>query len=148
MIKEEIIKRANNFLEETKNLQQEFQEERNLIFELLNDIKDSNLEMLNKVVKICEKSVYINKENKSYKEFKLLKKKVERQKIRRTDETIVEKLVIFCVKDKKGEQHKFLTRENLEKYIETNKENFSNDIEIELGVNEYLDLEQLLKDSK
>lgn len=145
MLKEEIKMKANNILERTKNKQEEYKEERNIIFQLLDNLTDDNLEILEKIIEIYEKNEVIKKENESHKEFDLLKEKVERQKIRRTDGELVEKLIVFCIKDKNKKIHKFLTRENLNKYIETNKENFSDDAEVELEANEYLDLEDILK---
>lgn len=145
MKKEEIEIKANNILEETKNKKEEYCIERNIIFKLLNNLTESNLEMLEAIIKIYDKNEKIRNENEKYRNLISLKEKIEIQKIRKNDREFIEKIVIFSIKDKDGKKYKFLARENANEFILNNANKFVDEVNIEIETNEYLDLEGIFK---
>lgn len=145
MEKEELKIKANSILEETKGKKEEYCVERNIIFKLLNNLTESNLETLETIIKIYDKNEKIRNENEKHKNLISLKKKIEIQKIRKNDEEFIEKIAIFSIEDKQAKKYKFLVRENANEFISNNADKFDDEVTLEIEVNEYLDLEEILK---
>lgn len=56
MSKDELINKANEILNNTKKVQEEYHEERIAIFKLLENPTEFNLEILERIIKIYEKN--------------------------------------------------------------------------------------------
>ena len=65
MIKREIINKANKILEDTVRQKQEYHEERLIIFKLLRNQTQENLEMLELVIQMFDKNERIRIETKN-----------------------------------------------------------------------------------
>lgn len=146
MLKEDIIKKANEIIDVTKNNQEKYHNERILIFDLLKKSNnEENIEMLENVIKIFEKNQKVEHENKKYRKLELesLEESIKSQKIRQEDGTIG-KIVLFVIEDDERNQYSFFTRENAQNYIDNHKEKFNKNTIIKVTKNENIDIENLI----
>lgn len=135
MEKEKIVKKANEIMEETKNEQQKYHEERLTIFKLMTNIDDNfNLEILENLIKIYEK-------NKNKIE---LKEIIGHRDFRKQDIKKSKKILLFKIIDQKKNIYTFFTRENAKKYIQDNKNLFDENPKIQPIENTNMDLEKII----
>lgn len=143
----EIINKANKILENTANCKQEYHEERVLIFNMLKEQTMPNLEILEAIIVIFEKNEKIRKQNKEYKEkgIDTLINNINRQNVRINDKNDEERIIIFEIKDNNNNRYSFLTRENAQKFISDHKDQFDENVKINLYSNNNLDIERIFK---
>ena len=145
MLKEELIKKANAILNETKNKQEKYHEERIVIFKLIENLDtEFNKELLENILMIYDKNKTIDEENIRLKIVDVLKKNIQVQEIRKDDEKSSSRITLFRIKDKNNNCYTFFTRENAKRYIKENEEQFECDTVIQIIENENIDLEKII----
>lgn len=146
MLKEDIIKKANEIIDVTKHNQEKYHNERRLIFNLLKKCDDEeNIDMLESAIKIFENNQKIENENVKYRRLELdnLEKSIKNQKIRQEDGTIGE-IILFVIEDDDKNKYSFFVRENAHNYIENHKEKFTKNTSIGIIKNDNIDIENLI----
>lgn len=138
----EIIKRANNLLERTKNNIEKYEEERKILFNYTENIEEINCHSLEKYLNLFEQ--YLNlQENLSKKdELKEIIKELANQQNRKYEND--DKIKEFKVVDKSGKEYTFLSRKSMSEFLASNQEKFDYDVQIELKENTNIDLEKIL----
>lgn len=139
MTKEEIIQKAHEILEETKNNIENYEIERKIIFNL---IEYENIEMLESIINLYSKINKLEQESQKYNEIKTILEDLKIQQTRKCDNCKITHL--FILTDKNNESYTFFTRENAKKYLEENKEIFEENTEIKVSKNKDIDLERLI----
>lgn len=143
MEKEEIIKRANDLLEKTKNNIEKYQEERKTLFNYMEKIDEINIDVLEKYLNLFEKYFYLQENIIKVDELKEIIKELANQQNRKYENN--DKIKVFKLVDKNGKEYTFLSRKNMSDYLKQNQEKFDYDVQIELKENTNIDLERILK---
>ena len=140
MSKNVIIEKANLILEETKEEKEEYINERQIIFKLLEKSdEEENLIMLENIERIYEKYRMLEK----YNNIEIILEEIKKQHIRKNDkdESVTQ---LFCVEDKNKKTYTFFSRKNARDYINANADKFDT-TEINVIANNNVDLEILIK---
>ena len=140
-MKEELLKKANEILEKTKNEQEKYEAERKIIYWLMEHVSDEDINMLEYMERLYEKISKIEKENEQYIQVKGYIKKLKNQHMRKNEENIY----LFKIVDKNNNSYVFFTRENARNFIKEHQEIFEGEIEIQVDNNINVDLKELLK---
>ena len=82
-MKEELLKKANEILEKTKNEQEKYEAERKIIYWLMEHVSDEDINMLEYMERLYEKISKIEKENEQYIQVKGYIKKLKNQRPRK-----------------------------------------------------------------
>ena len=143
-MKEELLKKANEILEKTKNEQEKYEAERKIIYWLMEHVSDEDINMLEYMERLYEKISKIEKENEQYIQVKGYIKKLKNQHMRKNEETD-ENIYLFKIVDKNNNSYVFFTRENARNFIKEHQEIFEGEIEIQVDNNINVDLKELLK---
>ena len=85
-MKEELLKKANEILEKTKNEQEKYEAERKIIYWLMEHVSDEDINMLEYMERLYEKISKIEKENEQYIQVKGYIKKLKNQHMRKNEE--------------------------------------------------------------
>ena len=123
------------------------------IIEILDDImiKESPSEEDEKMLSVINHYLYVKSKmiqnNAAYLFLKILSERINIQKVRKNDR-IAYQVFLFKVKDKDGNAHFSLTRDNLKDKIKNNKELFGNSATIEIESQENTELYDLLENIK
>lgn len=145
MLKEELINKANAILNETKNEQEKYHEERIVIFKLMENLDNKfNEELLESILMIYEKNKKVDEENIRLKIVDVLKKNIQVQEIRKDDEKSSSRITLFRIQDKNNNCYTFFTRENAKSFIKEHSEQFGSDTLIQIIENENIDLEKII----
>ncbi len=143
-MKEELLKKANEILEKTKNEQEKYEAERKIIYWLMEYVSDEDINMLEYMERLYEKISKIEKENEQYIQVKEYIKKLKNQHMRKSEENN-ENIYLFKIVDKNNNSYVFFTRENARNFIKEHQEIFEGEIEIQVDNNINVDLKELLK---
>ncbi len=143
-MKEELLKKANEILEKTKNEQEKYEAERKIIYWLMEHVSDEDINMLEYMERLYEKISKIEKENEQYIQVKGYIKKLKNQHMRKNEEND-ENIYLFKIVDKNNNSYVFFTRENARNFIKEHQEIFEGEIEIQVDNNINVDLKELLK---
>lgn len=143
-MKEELLKKANEILEKTKNEQEKYEAERKVIYWLMEHVTDDDINMLEYMERLYEKISKVEKENEQYVKVKEYIKKLKNQHMRKSEGN-EENIYLFKVVDKNNNSYVFFTRENARNFIKEHQENFEGEIEIQVDNNINVDLKELLK---
>lgn len=143
-MKEELLKKANEILEKTKNEQEKYEAERKIIYWLMEHVSDEDINMLEYMERLYEKISKIEKENEQYIQIKGYIKKLKNQHMRK-NEGNDENIYLFKIVDKNNNSYVFFTRENARNFIKEHQEIFEGEIEIQVDNNINVDLKELLK---
>lgn len=143
-MKEELLKKANEILEKTKNEQEKYEAERKIIYWLMEHVSDEDINMLEYMERLYEKISKIEKENEQYIQVKGYIKKLKNQHMRKNEEND-ENIYLFKIVDKNNNSYVFFTRENARNFIKEYQEIFEGEIEIQVDNNINVDLKELLK---
>lgn len=143
-MKEELLKKANEILEKTKNEQEKYEAERKVIYWLMEHVTDDDINMLEYMERLYEKISKVEKENEQYVKVKEYIEKLKNQHMRKSEEN-EENIYLFKVVDKNNNSYVFFTRENARNFIKEHQENFEGEIEIQVDNNINVDLKELLK---
>lgn len=143
-MKEELLKKANEILEKTKNEQEKYEAERKIIYWLMEHVSDEDINMLEYMERLYEKISKIEKENEQYIQVKGYIKKLKNQHMRKNEEND-ENIYLFKIVDKNNNSYVFFTRENARNFIKGHQEIFEGEIEIQVDNNINVDLKELLK---
>lgn len=143
-MKEELLKKANEILEKTKNEQEKYEAERKIIYWLMEHVSDEDINMLEYMERLYEKISKIEKENEQYIQVKGYIKKLKNQHMRK-NEGNDENIYLFKIVDKNNNSYVFFTRENARNFIKEHQEIFEGEIEIQVDNNINVDLKKLLK---
>ena len=143
-MKEELLKKANEILEKTKNEQEKYEAERKIIYWLMEHVSDEDINMLEYMERLYEKISKIEKENEQYIQVKGYIKKLKNQHMRK-NEGNHENIYLFKIVDKNNNSYVFFTRENARNFIKEHQEIFEGEIEIQVDNNINVDLKELLK---
>ena len=143
-MKEELLKKANEILEKTKNEQEKYEAERKIIYWLMEHVSDEDINMLEYMERLYEKISKIEKENEQYIQVKGYIKKLKNQHMRK-NEGKHENIYLFKIVDKNNNSYVFFTRENARNFIKEHQEIFEGEIEIQVDNNINVDLKELLK---
>lgn len=143
-MKEELLKKANEILEKTKNEQEKYEAERKIIYWLMEYVSDEDINMLEYMERLYEKISKIEKENEQYIQVKEYIKKLKNQHMRKCEENN-ENIYLFKIVDKNNNSYVFFTRENARNFIKEHQEIFEGEIEIQVDNNINVDLKELLK---
>ncbi len=143
-MKEELLKKANEILEKTKNEQEKYEAERKIIYWLMEHVSDEDINMLEYMERLYEKISKIEKENEQYIQVKGYIKKLKNQHMRK-NEGNDENIYLFKIVDKNNNSYVFFTRENARNFIKEHQEIFEGEIEIQVDNNINVDLKELLK---
>ena len=143
-MKEELLKKANEILEKTKNEQEKYEAERKIIYWLMEHVSNEDINMLEYMERLYEKISKIEKENEQYIQVKGYIKKLKNQHMRK-NEGNDENIYLFKIVDKNNNSYVFFTRENARNFIKEHQENFEGEIEIQVDNNINVDLKELLK---
>lgn len=143
-MKEELLKKANEILEKTKNEQEKYEAERKIIYWLMGHVSDEDINMLEYMERLYEKISKIEKENEQYIQVKGYIKKLKNQHMRKNEEND-ENIYLFKIVDKNNNSYVFFTRENARNFIKEYQEIFEGEIEIQVDNNINVDLKELLK---
>ncbi len=143
-MKEELLKKANEILEKTKNEQEKYEAERKIIYWLMEYVSDEDTNMLEYMERLYEKISKIEKENEQYIQVKEYIKKLKNQHMRKSEENN-ENIYLFKIVDKNNNSYVFFTRENARNFIKEHQEIFEGEIEIQVDNNINVDLKELLK---
>ena len=140
---DELKNEANKILDSTANEQEEYANERKLLFSIMENINDDNDELLYLMLKVFKNMIKLEKQNKEYTQLKESIGKFTKQQIRKSDLENYEKLHLFKIEDKNKEQYTFFTRENAKNFIQKYKDNFD-DTDIKIVKNTNMDLEEII----
>ncbi len=143
-MKEELLKKANEILEKTKNEQEKYEAERKIIYWLMEHVSNEDINMLEYMERLYEKISKIEKENEQYIQVKGYIKKLKNQHMRK-NEGNDENIYLFKIVDKNNNSYVFFTRENARNFIKEHQEIFEGEIEIQVDNNINVDLKELLK---
>ena len=143
-MKEELLKKANEILEKTKNEQEKYEAEKKIIYWLMEHVSDEDINMLEYMERLYEKISKIEKENEQYIQVKGYIKKLKNQHMRKNEEND-ENIYLFKIVDKNNNSYVFFTRENARNFIKEHQEIFEGEIEIQVDNNINVDLKELLK---
>lgn len=143
-MKEELLKKANEILEKTKNEQEKYEAERKIIYWLMEHVSDEDINVLEYMERLYEKISKIEKENEQYIQVKGYIKKLKNQHMRKNEEND-ENIYLFKIVDKNNNSYVFFTRENARNFIKEHQEIFEGEIEIQVDNNINVDLKELLK---
>lgn len=143
-MKEELLKKANEILEKTKNEQEKYEAERKIIYWIMEYVSDEDINMLEYMERLYEKISKIEKENEQYIQVKEYIKKLKNQHMRKSEENN-ENIYLFKIVDKNNNSYVFFTRENARNFIKEHQEIFEGEIEIQVDNNINVDLKELLK---
>lgn len=143
-MKEELLKKANEILEKTKNEQEKYEAERKIIYWLMEHVSDEDINMLEYMERLYEKISKIEKENEQYIQVKGYIKKLKNQHMRKNEEND-KNIYLFKIVDKNNNSYVFFTRENARNFIKEHQEIFEGEIEIQVDNNINVDLKELLK---
>lgn len=143
-MKEELLKKANEILEKTKNEQEKYEAERKVIYWLMEHVTDDDINMLEYMERLYEKISKVEKENEQYVKVKEYIEKLKNQHMRKSEGN-EENIYLFKVVDKNNNSYVFFTRENARNFIKEHQENFEGEIEIQVDNNINVDLKELLK---
>lgn len=143
-MKEELLKKANEILEKTKNEQEKYEAERKIIYWLMEHVSDEDINMLEYMERLYEKISKIEKENEQYIQVKGYIKKLKNHHMRKNEEND-ENIYLFKIVDKNNNSYVFFTRENARNFIKEHQEIFEGEIEIQVDNNINVDLKELLK---
>ena len=143
-MKEELLKKANEILEKTKNEQEKYEAERKIIYWLMEHVSDEDINMLEYMERLYEKISKIEKENEQYIQVKGYIKKLKNQHMSKNEEND-ENIYLFKIVDKNNNSYVFFTRENARNFIKEHQEIFEGEIEIQVDNNINVDLKELLK---
>ena len=69
-MREELLRKANEILEKTKNEQEKYEAERKVIYWLMEHVSDGDINMLEYMEKLYEKISKVEKENEQYNKVK------------------------------------------------------------------------------
>ena len=133
-MKEELLKKANEILEKTKNEQEKYEAERKIIYWLMEHVSDEDINMLEYMERLYEKISKIEKENEQYIQVKGYIKKLKNQHMRK-NEGNDENIYLFKIVDKNNNSYVFFTRENARNFIKEHQEIFEGEIEIQVDNN-------------
>lgn len=141
-----IKEKANRILEKTSKEQNNYINERQIIFSIMENIKNSNdITILENLIEMFDRIIKLENEKKKYEPIILELQKIVIEQTRNQDKSKTEnKTNIFIIKDNSGKNYEFLLRENAKKYISDNKNNFNNTTSIEISINSNVDIEMLL----
>lgn len=143
-MKEELLKKANEILEKTKNEQEKYEAERKVIYWLMEHVTDDDINMLEYMERLYEKISKVEKENEQYVKVKEYIEKLKNQHMRKSEGN-EENIYLFKVVDKNNNSYVFFTRENARNFIKEHQKNFEGEIEIQVDNNINVDLKELLK---
>ena len=143
-MKEELLKKANEILEKTKNEQEKYEAERKIIYWLMEHVSDEDINMLEYMERLYEKISKIEKEKEQNIQVKGYIKKLKNQHMRKNEEND-ENIYLFKIVDKNNNSYVFFTRENARNFIKEHQEIFEGEIEIQVDNNINVDLKELLK---
>lgn len=138
-----IISRGNKILDETKNKKEDFYEERKIIFKLLDNPNDENIEILGLMEDLYYKVYKLKQESDKYKQVELLINKLEKQHTRKADFDTTT-IHTFSITDKNNNVYNSFIRGTLKEHIEMHKENFNDDEPINVCKIRNLDIEKLI----
>lgn len=142
MEKDEIIAKAHKVFQETSNEQEKYKEERRIIFNLLKDLNDLNIESLENMVNLYEKKLALEKESNKYNEIKALLNEFKEQETRKTDDN--QMMHLFLLTDKTRKKYSFFTRKSANNFKVNNKEKFDENVDIKVDHIRNVDLERLI----
>ena len=143
-MKEELLKKANEILEKTKNEQEKYEAERKVIYWLMEHVTDEDINILEYMERIYEKNSKVEKENEQYIRVKEYIEKLKNQHMRKSEGN-ENNLYLFKITDKLNNSYVFFTRENARNFIQKHQENFEENTEIQVDNNINVDLKELLK---
>ena len=143
-MREELLRKANEILEKTKNEQEKYEAERKVIYWLMEHVSDGDINMLEYMEKLYEKISKVEKENEQYNKVKEYIEKLNNQHMRKAEEK-EENIYLFKIVDKSNKSYVFFTRENARNFIKAHQENFDENAEIQVDSNINVDLKELLK---
>ena len=143
-MKEELLKKANEILEKTKNEQEKYEAERKIIYWLMEHVTDEDIHILEYMEILYEKISKVEKENEQYIRVKEYIEKLKNQHMRKSEENQYN-IYLFKIIDKNNNSYVFFTRENARNFIKEHQENFESETEIQVDSNVNVDLKELLK---
>lgn len=145
-MKEEIIAEAHRILEDTKKEQERFLNERKVIYSLMENEDDKNIEILKSIIEIYKK-VCVLESKTCYSEAIINSlKELKKQNVRKSDnKNETQTINIFEIKDKNNKKYTFFSRENAKEYMNENTSNFEGNEEIKVIKNENMDLERIIE---
>lgn len=144
---EKIIKqKANHILELTKKEKEKYENERKLIFSIMENVTSENeIIVLDKLINMFAKIIDLENEKQKYNLLIFELQKISKEHIRKEDNSNFENRAnLFLIKDISGKKYTFFLREHAEKYIENNKNIFDNETNITIIKNDNIDLEILI----
>ena len=143
-MKEELLKKANEILEKTKNEKEKYEAERKVIYWLMEHVDDEDINVLEYMEKLYEKISKGEKENEKYIQVKEYIEKLKDQHMRKSEKS-EDNVYLFKIVDKNDNSYVFFTRENARNFIKEHQENFEEETQIQVDNNINVDLKELLK---
>ena len=142
MEKEDVIKKANNLLERTKNNIDKYEQERKILFNYIEETEKIDYKLLENYLNIFEQYLNLQEYFSKNDELKEKIKELANQQNRKSEKN--DRLKIFKVLDKENTEYTFLSRKSMNEFMQKNKEKFDFDTQIELIDNTNIDLENIL----
>lgn len=143
-MKEELLKKANEILEKTKNEKEKYEAERKVIYWLMEHVDDEDINVLEYMEKLYEKISKVEKENEKYIQVKEYIEKLKDQHMRKSEKN-EDNVYLFKIVDKNDNSYVFFTRENARNFIKEHQESFEEETQIQVDNNINVDLKELLK---
>ena len=142
MEKEDVIKKANNLLERTKNNIDKYEQERKILFNYIEETEKIDYKLLENYLNLFEQYLNLQEYFSKNDELKEKIKELANQQNRKSEKN--NRLKIFKVLDKENTEYTFLSRKSMNEFMQKNKEKFDFDTQIELIDNTNIDLESIL----